>query len=378
MVWKRAAAGICAVLFLAGSGADMVQASGKSSTEKNGKHETKEEAGSRVVTDHAGNKVELPDEIHRIAVTDTLPLPSVLSLFLGSGEEIVGMSPVSRTAAENSLLGTLYPELLQADTSFFENNELNVEALMQLKPDVVFYNAGSTVIEDALESAGLTGIAVSVTKWEYDAAETYNQWLLLLEEIFPEREGIAQKAADYCEEVAFLIQEREEDLTEEDKKKVFYLFNYSDSGIVTSGEKFWGQFWCDAAGAVNVSREVPAEKSSAVVNMEQIYKWNPDVIFISNFTGAQPEDLYENTAEGYDWSPVKAVSDRQVYKMPMGAYRTFTPGADTPLTMLWTAKQIYPDLFEDIDMKEEMKTCYREIYGVELTDEQVEHTGIEQ
>ena len=38
------------------------------------------------------------------------------------------------------------------------------------------------------------------------------------------------------------------------------------------------------------------KKDNAVpVNMEQIYKYNPDIIFVTNFTQAQPEDLYNNT-----------------------------------------------------------------------------------
>lgn len=329
-----------------------------------------ETTGTHTITDHAGREVEIPDEIHRIAVTDTLPLPSVLSLFLDSADSIVGISPVSMSAAKNGLLGELYPELLDADTQFFANNELNIEALAALEPDLVFYNAGSTAIEEALENAGLTAVAVSVTKWNFDAAETYEQWLALLEEIFPEKAGTAQKAKDACDQVQEEIDEKTKSLKEEEKKRVFWLFNYSDAGIVTSGERFWGQYWCDAVNAVNVSKEVPAEKSNAVVNMEQIYSWDPQVIFISNFTSANPKDLYENTISDYDWSSIQAVKDQQVYKMPLGAYRTFTPGADTPMTLLWVAKQVYPELFAEEDLADRTKAYYQDVFGVSLTDEQ--------
>ena len=100
-----------------------------------------EEGGERTITDHAGNEVTLPKEIDRIVVTDTLPLPSVLSLYLDSAEKLVGISPVSMSAAKAGLLGELYPEILDADTSFFENSELNIESLLALEPDLVFYNA---------------------------------------------------------------------------------------------------------------------------------------------------------------------------------------------------------------------------------------------
>jgi iron complex transport system substrate-binding protein len=51
-------------------------------------------------------------------------------------------------------------------------------------------------------------------------------------------------------------------------------------------------------------------------------------------------------------------------------YRSYTPGADTPVTLLWLAKTAYPDLFEDIDIIQEAKTYYQEVFGITLTDDQ--------
>lgn len=330
-----------------------------------------EEGGERTIIDHAGNEVTLPEEIDRIVVTDTLPLPSVLSLYLDSAEKLVGISPVSMSAAKAGLLGELYPEILDADTAFFENSELNIESLLALEPDLVFYNAQNKELGESLTSAGLTAVAVSVTKWDYNAADTFDAWMDLLADIFPEEEEKAEAAKDYCEKVEETIQEKTGDLTDEEKKSVFFLFNYSDTALVTSGKNFWGQYWCDAINAVNVGEEIEAERSNAAVNMEQVYSWDPEIIFISNFTKAMPEDLYNNTIGDDDWSSVQAVKNEQVYKMPLGAYRTFTPGADTPMTLMWLAKTVYPDLFENVDMTEEVETYYKEVYGIELTDDQV-------
>ena len=329
------------------------------------------ESELRVITDHAGNEVTLPDEINRIVVTDTLPLPSVLSLYLDSAEKLVGISPVSMSAAKAGLLSELYPEILDADTSFFENSELNIESLLALEPDLVFYNAQNKELGESLVSAGLTAVAVSVTKWDYNAADTFDAWMDLLADIFPEEKEKAEAAKEYGEKVEEEIQDKTDELKDEEKKNVFFLFNYSDTALVTSGKNFWGQYWCDAINAVNVGEEIEAERSNASVNMEQVYSWDPDIIFISNFTKAMPEDLYNNTIGDNDWSSVSAVKNEQVYKMPLGAYRSFTPGADTPMTLMWLAKTVYPDLFEDVDMTDEVQNYYDEVYGIELTDEQV-------
>ena len=330
-------------------------------TESTSKEASTENDGERTIIDHAGNEVTLPEEINRIVVTDTLPLPSVLSLYLDSAEKLVGISPVSMSAAKAGLLGELYPEILDADTSFFENNELNIESLLALEPE----------LGESLASAGLTAVAVSVTKWDYNASDTFDAWMDLLADIFPEEKEKAEAAKEYGEKVEEEIQDKTDELKDEEKKNVFFLFNYSDTALVTSGKNFWGQYWCDAINAVNVGEEIEAERSNASVNMEQVYSWDPEIIFISNFTKAMPEDLYNNTIGDNDWSSVSAVKNEQVYKMPLGAYRSFTPGADTPMTLMWLAKTVYPDLFEDVDMTEEVENYYKEVYNIELTDDQV-------
>lgn len=367
--WNRAAAVLTLAVALP-TGPVFVQAA-KEKEESTLESSTQETDGPRTIIDHAGNEIELPETIDRIVVTDMLPLPSVLSLYLDSAEKLVGISPVSMSAAKAGLLGELYPKILDADTSFFENSELNIESLMALEPDLVFYNAGSKELGESLEAAGLTAVAVSVTEWDYNAADTFDAWMDLLADIFPEEKEKAEAAKQYCETVEEEIQEKTKELTDEQKKTVFFLFNYSDTALVTSGKNFWGQYWCDAINAVNVGEEIEAERSNASVNMEQVYSWDPEIIFITNFTKAMPEDLYENTIGSDDWSSVLAVKNEQVYKMPLGAYRSFTPGADTPVTLLWLAKTVYPDLFEDMDMTQEVQSYYEEVYGITLTDDQV-------
>lgn len=119
----------------------------------------------------------------------------------------------------------------------------------------------------------------------------------------------------------------------------------------------------------NVGEELDSDKSTNV-NMEQIYKWNPDFIFITNFNTAKPDDIYNNTVGSFDWSGIKAVKDKNVYKMPLGMYRTYTAGVDTPITLLWLAKATYPELFEDIDITAKTKEYYGDVFGITLTDEQ--------
>ena len=323
---------------------------------------------ARTIIDHMDRTVEVPDTIQRIAVTNIFPFPSVLSVFLGGTDKIVGIHKVSKVAAEKGLLAQIYPAIKNVNTSFMKGNTVNIESLLALNPDVVFVNAGDTVAIKAIENAGIPTIAVSVNKWNYNVLTTYEAWLKLLSDVFPERSK-ADKASTISQEVAQFINSRIATIPDNERQRILFLFQYEPKRIVTSGKKFFGQYWADAIGAKNVAETIQAENSNAQVNMEQIYSWNPDIVFITNFTPTLPQDLF--THKYNDWSSIKAVKEQRVYKMPLGIYRSYTPSADTPMTLLWFAKTIYPEYFKDVDLTREVKNYYKKLFNVDLTDQQV-------
>lgn len=331
--------------------------------------ETVSEAGTRVVIDHAGNEVELPAEIHRIAITSIMPLPSVYCLFDGSADRLVGINPSSKAAAENSLLADVIPEIKDVPSDFMQGSEVNIEELLAMKPDVVFYRVGNGDEYEKLSAAGIPAVGFSTTEWGSNSIETFEAWVDLLGKVLNE-EDKAAGIADYGREVYDMIQERLADVSEEDKPRILWLYKYADGTIETSGAKHFGQWWADATGAVNVAEAQDA--SSVQINMEQVYEYDADKIFITNFVPYLAEDLYDNAIDGHDWSVVRAVQEQEVYKCPLGMYRWYPPSSDTPLMLLWMAKVNHPELFADIDMEAEMKTYYERFYDVTLMDENME------
>ena len=323
------------------------------------------------ITDHADRTVTVPVNPEKVAILGILPLPAMLTVYRNSCESIVAMEPASMAAAKNGVLSDLYPDIINVNTDIMNGNDVNIESLVALNPDVVFYNANDTADLEKLENAGLTAVAVSPTKWNYDCIETYNHWMKLLDEIYPdhssERESLVQK---YSTDKYNEIQDRVKDVN--DKQKVLFLFQYDENTMVTSSSSFFGQWWCDAVGADNVAHDVPADNSNAKITMEQVYEWNPDVIIITNFTPTKPEDLYNNAIGSDDWSEVSAVQNKRVYKMPLGSYRTYTPGVDTPMTLEWLAQAVYPEIFSDYNVSDDVRSYYQQLYGISLSDEQIE------
>lgn len=338
-----------------------------SAQDKGNNAETEKVAKTRTIIDHEGTEMEVPTEINRIVV-GTWPLAAQLAAYLGSAEKIVGVAPAVMAAAEHGVLGQIYPEFLKASTKFYEGGTINIEELLMLNPDIVIGVSGDTA--KAVREAGIPAVSVSVSQWGYDVVETTGQWLTLFDAIFGESEAAAKVQA-HTEQVQADIAAKVASLSEEEKKRVMVLFTYSDATMTTSGKIFFGQSWCDLSGAINVGEEINST-GSAAINMEQVYTWNPDIIMITNFTAAQPEDLYNNTIGSDDWSTVEAVKNKEVYKMPLGFYRSYTPGVDTAITLQWFAKTVYPELFADLDMEQVTKDYFKEYFGIELTDELVD------
>lgn len=328
------------------------------------------EAQTRTIIDHLGNEVVIPAEINTIVTTSITPMPSVYCMFAGSAERLIGMSPSSKAAAQNSLLAEIMPEICDVSTDFMKGGEVNVEELLAMNPDVVFVNAREEEEYNQLKAAGLTVVAVSTSQWGSDSVETFEGWITLLGEVLGE-EDKAAGITEYGREVYHMIQERVATVEESERPRIMFLYNYKDGVIKTSGNSHFGQYWAEAAGAINVAQDYDA--SSLEINMEQIYEWDPDMIFITNFVPYLAEDLYNNACfEGHDWSVVRAVQEGNVYKCPLGVYRWYPPSSDTPLMLLWMAQTIYPELFEDINLEEEMKSYYQNFYNIELTDEDIE------
>ena len=310
-------------------------------------------------------RAALPPKIERVAVAGILPFPSVLCLYLGSAEKIIAIPPASMSAAREGLLGELFPELLKAETSFASGAGVNVEELMTLRPDAVFYLEADKTAGRALENAGLACVPVSPSKWGYDVLRTYEEWMKTLAEIFPERAEVGERAVAYGRRALELTKARAVLIPQSERKKVLFIVRSESGKIVTSGKNFFGQYWCDAIGAENAASEITAERSNAAVTMEQIYKWNPDVIFITNFTKLTPRDIISDVG----WKPVEAVRRGAVYKMPLALYRTYTPGPDAPLTLFWLARAVYPETFGDIDLPKQAVKYYKEIFGLDVSAE---------
>lgn len=70
---------------------------------------------------------------------------------------------------------------------------------------------------------------------------------------------------------------------------------------------------------------------------------------------------------------MNAVKNKQVYMVPQSPFSWFEnpPGANSILGIAWTAKVLYPDKFQSMDLKSLTKEFYSDFYHYNLTDSEV-------
>lgn len=312
--------------------------------------------GKIIIEDQLGKVIELDGVPERVATT-IMPFPYIYYAVVGNSDNLIGCNPSSIIAYEDSALEYMYPELASADTSFVTTDfVVNVEELLKIQPDVVFQ---WNYMEDEIEKMEAAGI--KVVALQYGSQDDLETWIRIIGKMF-DKEERAEELIAYFHSSIKEVTDKTDTLTEDQIKNILIM---SDN-LKVSGSGY-SNFWVEWAGGANPAKELSGEQLN--VNMEQIYEWNPEIVFIGNFTDLQPSDLVENKLDGQDWSVVDAVKNKEVYKIPIGGYRWDPPGVETPLMTKWVAKIQHPELFADMDMRTEVTEFYKEVYDFELTEE---------
>ena len=353
----------------------------KDATEKNAeaknvsteeKVATKDEAGSHIVTDHAGHEVEVPNKIEKIVIDQVPILSTYMAYNEGKAPYIVGYAGSLKQVISGTVLKDMAPELLDATNTVQGQSDLNVEEIMKLKPDVIFYNAKNQDRYEKLSKTGVPciGFVTMGADTPADPINRYGEWLKLLEDVFGEKGKMDDflKAGD---EIVKDVEERIAKVPEEKRPSGMILWKYQEGTPIVAGKGTFGDFWLKRLKVKNVAADA---KGYAKVNVEQIYAWNPDVFYLDGpgLLNIKTEDVYNNSVEGFDFSNLKSVKDKRVYNSKLGMWNWLTPNPDAPLVLAWLASETYPDAFKDYDLKKVIKDYYQKWYNYELSDEQIE------
>lgn len=311
--------------------------------------------------DHENRTVSLEVPAERIA-SIPIPMASTLIAIDGGTERLVGMNPRAKSAILEGILGKIFPEAKDIPSGITAPNFVpNVEELAATAPDLVIQWAGrGSDYVDPITNAGLNAMLIS-----YGTEAKAREYM-----------GMAAKAMGKPERSTGLdawrskveadIAEKAMAIPAEKKPKVLYLLRAMETLTASGAKGNYNTWYIDLVGGVSASADV--EGQGTTISPEQIAAWNPDVILLNSFEAALDARRIMNDPI---LSLTTAARENRVYKMPLGGYRWDPPSQESPLTWMWLANLLHPDVFA-YDLRAEMKSAYRTLYGYDLSDEDID------
>jgi iron complex transport system substrate-binding protein len=286
-------------------------------------------------------------------VVVNVPVTSVVSLANGLTEIICALGCNDLIVGRDSY--TIFPPSVLSSPVVAENS-LNMELLLELKPDLVVADTRYSVeTVQKIRDAGVAVIIDSPSKSERVKTIIQNFGLIL------DKDAKAVELVDYMEYYENLVQERLVNLTDVDKPLVYY--EWTKAWYSCSNGSLPHQMLLDAGG-LNV-----ADGSSVLypsLSAEFVVEQNPDIIVrvIGQYDGnvSAFQSMREEIMSRAGLSEVKAVQNGKVYVMD-GVFRT---GIRQPLGLLCLAKWFHPDLFADINLDAVHNDLVEKFFGVTL------------
>lgn len=328
-----------------------------------------DEKGTHKVTDQAGNTVEVPNKITRVVIDQIPILSTYMSYFKGSAPYIVGYCGSFKDTITKTVLKDIAPELMKSSDTVYAQSDLNIEEIMKLNPDVILYNANNASHAQILKESGIPsiGFATVGASTDADPIDRYQQWLELLEDVFNE-DGKMNDFKSAGNAIVADVEKRIAAVPQDKRPSAMILWKYSDGVPQVSGNGTFGTFWLKRLGVKDVV--VDEAKGFTQVNMEQVYRWDPDILFLDGpgLLSLRTADVIENRVQGTDFSTLSAVKNKRVYDTTLGMWNWFTPNPDVPLVYAWLACKTYPEVFADYPLEQTIKDYYQKWYGYTVTD----------
>lgn len=306
--------------------------------------------GTKVIKDVDGQEVTIPVTPERVA-----------NLWHANNQVILTLGGAPKLSATTHYVTTIpwfrqvYPDITKVPAPIAANNDLNMEALLATKPDVVLVSSEKQA--EAVRQAGLTAVRVGFSDMN-GLMQTVN----LTAEVLGTQGAYerAQKYNAYMQKNLKLIEERLKDLPDSERPKVMHIGsgtkvqNVSGSGIVIDE-------WIKIAGGQNVAAD---QKGMKDVSMEQITAYAPEVIIIGGDASAKGVQTIKSDAA---WKDVPAVKNDKVIRNPYGTFNWDRYSTEEALQVLWAAKTLHPQKFADIDMVKETQEFYSTFFGYSLS-----------
>ena len=307
------------------------------------------------ITDMLGRNVQVPLNVSRVA---SLSNSVTVQVYMLAPDKLIGWDS-NRSATQNQFMPTQYQTLPVLGGG---KKDANYETFISMNPDLVFVGHGTT-LNDVNDMQDKLGVIPLLDVEGDNNLTSIDSSISFIGKTVGEQKK-ASALVSFHQKMLSEVASKTASIPENEKKRVYYARD--GTGLMTNPSGSAHTQLIDMCGGINVA-QVPITKGSVGVSIEQVLKWNPDIIIASDST------FYQNVYSDPLWQNVKAVQDKQVYLVPNSPFNWFEnpPGANTILGIPWTAKVLYPDKFSALDLNNITKEFYSEFYHYNLTDDEV-------
>jgi iron complex transport system substrate-binding protein len=317
--------------------------------------------GDITIVDMVGRTVTIPVNIQKIVATSP---PMTSMIYVLAPEKLGGMN-YNWTEEELKYVPDEYKTLAIVG-GWFGRQDGNYEEIIAISPDLVIEGAmGDTdrsIVNERQEKFGtipVVGVRDTSNVSSIDSSIEFMGKLLGTEDK-------ASKLIEFRNNYYSKVENVVNSLSDEDKKRVYYA--EGEEGLQTDPSGTYHSQLIDVCGGINVA-DVPVQEGvgQVEVSMEQVIKWNPEIIITTD------SKFYQNVYNNSKWADIEAVKNKQVYLSPSSPFKWFDrpPGVNVIIGIPWTAKIIYPEKFTDISLKTLTKEFYSEFYHYNLNDDEV-------
>ncbi|HWQ73444.1 MAG TPA: ABC transporter substrate-binding protein [Desulfitobacteriaceae bacterium] len=308
-------------------------------------------SSTSTITDGNGNSVIIPSEVKRIAAAGAL---NQIILMLGGGDKLVATAQ----GVQTGFFTKVYPRIKEIPAAYTGGGPgvLNMETLLQTHPEVLFGTAANEAEAETLKSANIATVSLKLVTTE----DIKNTIALVGKVLGPKAEEKATAFNSYYDANIKYASDKSKGLN---KVKVFVAGGDGLNGTIsTTPKEDINTSYIEAAGGVNVCADTYTS-GSPTVNIEQVLKWDPDVIIASS------RAVYESIiAQDSIWKDLWAVKSKSVYLNPKGVYLWSVRSAEGALQPLWLIKVLHPELCKDLDLKEKVREFYKTYYYYDVTE----------
>lgn len=310
-------------------------------------------AGGLTVKDSLDRTVVIPTRARRVVAIQAEI--SRLIVALGAGDDLVGIDYTLRL--HDHLFKYIYPKQSGLPLVSMAENNVNLETIMALEPDIIFVSPYERQIVDAIQRK--TRIPVVALASMGSLAKLAEE-MRLVGRILG-REERAEELVSFFNGTLDRIRERLKDVPSDQKPRVYMTFWGSLTRTPVSYEPV------NVAGGVNVSEKIiPTILGSVgtVVKIEQILLWNPDMILVH---GNYPPKDRAVTVEGILKDPrltaLSSVKSKKVF-YTFGFWEWWDM-AEVTLETMYLAHLFHPDKFPEFDLKKEGAAVFKKFYGLD-------------